>query len=109
MEPLQEEETPVQVTPEPLDERAAKWVQDNPWFVEDIGNATGRPLTVHDRLIKSGVEPRNRMNTTRLLMLVCEKYFPKSLKTLWKKFFEEEKPKRQSNVVAPPRYAEHRP
>ena len=99
MEPLQEEETPVQVTPEPLDERAAKWVQDNPWFVEDIGMRQVA-LTVHDRLIKSGVSPKSD-EYYETINARMRKVFPEEFEDSVEEVFEEEKPKRQSNVVAP--------
>jgi hypothetical protein len=98
MEPLQEEETPVQVTPEPLDERAAKWVQDNPWFVEDIGMRQVA-LTVHDRLIKSGVSPKSD-EYYETINARMRKVFPEEFEDSVEEVFEE-KPKRQSNVVAP--------
>ena len=99
VEPLQEEETPVQVTPEPLDERAAKWVQDNPWFVQDIGMRQVA-LTVHDRLIKSGVSPKSD-EYYETIDARMRKVFPEEFEDSVEEIFEEEKPKRQSNVVAP--------
>jgi hypothetical protein len=99
VEPLQEEETSVQVTPEPLDERAAKWVQDNPWFVQDIGMRQVA-LTVHDRLIKSGVSPQSD-EYYETIDARMRKVFPEEFNDSVEEVFEEERPKRQSNVVAP--------
>jgi len=97
VEPLQEEETPVQVTPEPLDERAAEWVKENPWFTQDVGMRQVA-LTVHDRLIKSGVSPKSD-EYYETIDARMRKVFPEEFEDSVD--LEEEKPKRQSNVVAP--------
>ena len=97
VEPLQEEETPVQVTPEPLDERAAEWVKDNPWFTQDVGMRQVA-LTVHDRLIKSGVSPKSD-EYYETIDARMRKVFPEEFEDSVD--LEEGRPKRQSNVVAP--------
>ena len=62
--PLQGEDTAVDTTnnaeiiaPAPVDERAAEWTKSNTWFGVD-DEMTSFALGLHNKLVKSGVDPR---------------------------------------------------
>ena len=99
---LQEEETPVQQgeydTPTQnveRDVRAEEWAKANPWFDTD-DEMRGYAYGLHTKLLKQGVDPRS------------DEYYEtidSRMRTTFPDYFQEEpeveKPKRQSNVVAP--------
>ena len=97
--PLQDEDSGVQVPPEPaeqtspaVDPRAAKWQEDNPWFNTDE-EMTSFALGVHNRLLKQGVDPKSD-EYYETINSRMRKVFPEY-------FGEAEPPKKKSNVVAP--------
>lgn len=91
-----------QPAPKPtVDQKAAAWQQDNPWFGSD-DEMTSFALGLHQKLVKEGVDPRSddyyeRINTR--------------MRTVFKEYFDEEsvddtevveeKPRQKANVVAP--------
>lgn len=99
---LQEEETPVQMQPQPVpqyrpDPSAQAWQQENPWFGEDE-EMTSLALGLHERLKREGVQ------------VSSQEYYRKIDATIRKRFpekFEEEAEQnerpvaRKSSVVAP--------
>jgi hypothetical protein len=99
---LQEEETPVQIAPQPApqyrpDPSAQAWQQENPWFGEDE-EMTSLALGLHERLKREGVQ------------VSSQEYYRKIDATIRKRFpekFEEEAEQterpvaRKSSVVAP--------
>jgi len=99
---LQEEETPVQMAPQPVpqyrpDPSAQAWQQENPWFGEDE-EMTSLALGLHERLKREGVQ------------VSSQEYYRKIDATIRKRFpekFEEEAEQterpvaRKSSVVAP--------
>jgi len=99
---LQEEETPVQIAPQPVpqyrpDPSAQAWQQENPWFGEDE-EMTSLALGLHERLKREGVQ------------VSSQEYYRKIDATIRKRFpekFEEEAEQterpvaRKSSVVAP--------
>lgn len=99
--PLQEEKPAVQPAPQPVqqepvrvDPKASAWQEANPWFGQD-DEMTALALTVHRKLVESGVSPNSdeyydRINTR--MRQVFPDAFP-SEKT--------EKPVKKSTVVAP--------
>ena len=97
--PLQEEKPAVQPAPQPVreqpvpqvDSKAAAWQEANPWFGTD-DEMTALALTVHRKLVESGVSPTSdeyyeRINTR------MRQVFPDA--------FPSEKPAKKSSVVAP--------
>lgn len=105
--------TPLQVTqnevkqqqpaPKPaVDQKAAAWQQENPWFGSD-DEMTSFALGLHQKLVKEGVDPRSddyyeRINTR--------------MRSVFKEYFDEDngvedteeveaKPRQKANVVAP--------
>ena len=98
--PLQEEETSVQTqstAPQAsYDEKAESWRQDNAWFGSDE-EMTAFALGLHQKLVKSGVDPRSDEYYERINSRMRQ-VFPES-------FGEAEEPEtktvRKSNVVAP--------
>ena len=99
--PLQEREIPVnmqpQSAPEPQpDPKALAWRKDNQWFGVDE-EMTSFALGLHEKLVKSGVDPTSDEYYGRVNSRIREK-FPENFEDIQK----EEKPKRtSSNVVAP--------
>ena len=98
--PLQEQETPVNIAPrlapEPprADPKALAWQQQNRWFGDDE-EMTSFALGLHEKLVKSGVDPTSDEYYERVNSRIREK-FPENFPGL------EEKSKRtSSNVVAP--------
>ena len=99
---LQEEETPVQMAPQPVpqyrpDPSAQAWQQENPWFGEDE-EMTSLALGLHEKLKREGVQ------------VSSQEYYRKIDATIRKRFperFEEEAEQnerpvaRKSSVVAP--------
>jgi hypothetical protein len=100
-QPLQEEETPVQMQPQPIqqvrpDPSAQAWQQENPWFGEDE-EMTSLALGLHERLKREGVavssqEYYRRIDTT------IRKRFPEKFE---EEAEQETRPVRKSSVVAP--------
>ena len=96
---LQEQETPVQTditAPVSVDERANSWAASNTWFGED-DEMTSLALGLHTKLVKLGVNPQSNEYYEQIDARIRQ-VFPEQ--------FEEEgevanKPKRQSNIVAP--------
>lgn len=99
---LQEDETPVQIEPQPVpqyrpDPSAQAWQQENPWFGEDE-EMTSLALGLHERLKREGVQVSSQEYYRRIDATI-RKRFPE-------KFEEEaeqnERPvARKSSVVAP--------
>ena len=100
-QPLQEEETPVQMAPQPEpqyrpDPTAQAWQQENPWFGEDE-EMTSLALGLHEKLKRECVQ------------VSSQEYYRKIDANIRKRFpekFEEEaeqetRPVRKSSVVAP--------
>jgi hypothetical protein len=100
-QPLQEQETPVQMQPQPVqqvrpDPSAQAWQSENPWFGEDE-EMTSLALGLHERLKREGVA------------ISSQEYYRRIDATIRKRFpekFEEEaeqesRPVRKSSVVAP--------
>jgi len=101
-QPLQEEETPVQMQPQPApqfrpDPSAQAWQQENTWFGEDE-EMTCLALGLHEKLKREGVQ------------VSSQEYYRKIDATIRKRFperFEEEAEQnerpvaRRSSVVAP--------
>lgn len=98
--PLQEEETSVQTqstAPQAsYDAKAESWRQENTWFGSD-DEMTSFALGLHQKLVKSGVDPRSDEYYERINARMRQ-VFPES-------FGEAEEPEtkvvRKSNVVAP--------
>jgi hypothetical protein len=99
--PLQERKIPVnmqpQSAPEPQpDPKALAWRDTNQWFGVDE-EMTSFALGLHEKLVKSGVDPTSDEYYDRVNSRIREK-FPENFEDIQK----EEKPKRtSSNVVAP--------
>ena len=98
--PLQERETPVNIPPRTApetpraDPKALAWQQQNQWFGNDE-EMTSFALGLHEKLVKSGVDPTSDEYYERVNSRIREK-FPENFPGL------EEKSKRtSSNVVAP--------
>ena len=99
---LQEDETPVQqgeydtrTQNVERDVKAEEWAEANPWFNTD-DEMRGYAYGLHTKLIKGGVDPQS------------DEYYEtidSRMRTTFPDYFQEEpeveKPKRQSNVVAP--------
>jgi len=95
--PLQQEKPAVQPAPQPersvpqVDSKASAWQDANPWFGQD-DEMTALALTVHRKLVESGVSPNSdeyyeRINTR------MRQVFPDA--------FTSEKPVKKAPVVAP--------
>ena len=95
---LQTPEIPLNITPTSAptpkaDPKALAWQQQNRWFGNDE-EMTSFALGLHEKLVKSGVDPTSDEYYDRVNSRIREK-FPEN-------FPDEEKPKRtSSNVVAP--------
>ena len=97
---LQEDETNVKMEsettlpPVEVDKRALAWQDANGWFHQDV-EMTGYALGLHNKLVNEGVNPQS------------DAYYEKidsRMRQLFPENFEGEevdKPKKQSNVVAP--------
>lgn len=94
---LQPEKPVVQPTPQPqqvapVDPKARAWQESNPWFGVD-DEMTAVAITVHRKLVESGVDPTSDTYYERINSRVRE-LFPSA--------FTSEKPsKKSSTVVAP--------
>ena len=98
--PLQNTETPVNISPRSApetpraDPKALAWQQQNQWFGNDE-EMTSFALGLHEKLVKSGVDPTSDEYYERVNSRIREK-FPENFPGV------EEKSKRtSSNVVAP--------
>ena len=95
--PLQQENPFVQPTPQPetvtpkVDSKAAAWQEANPWFGTD-DEMTALALTVHRKLVESGVSPTSDEYYDRINNRMRQ-VFPDA--------FPSEKPVKKSPVVAP--------
>ena len=88
---VQPDPQPVQQEQVKVDPKAAAWQEANPWFGQD-DEMTALALTVHRKLVESGVSPNSdeyyeRINTR------MRQVFPDA--------FPSEKPVKKSAVVAP--------
>ena len=102
---LQENETPVQnevsdtsapaVTP---DERAVDWANQNTWFGSD-DEMTSFALGLHNKLVKEGLDPKSDEYYERIDSRMRQ-VFPDQFED-YEPEPEADKPRRQSNVVAP--------
>lgn len=82
---------PVQPQPVQVDPKVAAWQKANPWFGSD-DEMTDLAMTVHRRLIASGVDPTSDEYYETINSRV-RKAFPDA--------FNSEKPAKKSSVVAP--------
>ncbi len=94
--PVQRETPVVQPAPEPVreqqvDPKASAWQDANPWFGAD-DEMTALALTVHRKLVESGVNPTSDEYYERIDARMRQ-VFPDA--------FPSEKPVKKSNVVAP--------
>jgi len=100
-QPLQEEETPVQMQPQPIqqvrpDPSAQVWQQENPWFGEDE-EMTSLALGLHERLKREGVAVSSQEYYRRIDATI-RKRFPEKFE---EEAEQETRPVRKSSVVAP--------
>jgi len=102
---LQEAETPVQNevsdTPAPAvtpDERAMDWASQNTWFGSD-DEMTSFALGLHNKLVKEGLDPKSDDYYEKIDSRMRQ-VFPDQFED-YESEPEAEKPRRQSNVVAP--------
>jgi|DEB0MinimDraft_6_1074348.scaffolds.fasta_scaffold05192_4 hypothetical protein len=109
LSPLQEEERSVDSgvngsnnAPVQVDERAASWAESNTWFGTD-DEMTSFALGLHNKLVKSGVDPRSdeyyESLDTRMRQVFPENFDDSSDDA--EEDDEKRTPKRQANVVAP--------
>lgn len=96
--PLQEDETPVQMEPEParasvVDTKAQKWQEANPWFNQDV-EMTSYAIGLHNKLVNDGVDPTSDEYYERIDARM-RKLFPENFEG------DEKVTKQRSNVVAP--------
>lgn len=95
--PLQQEKPAVQPAPQPetvtpkVDPKASAWQDANPWFGTD-DEMTALALTVHRKLVESGVSPNSDEYYDRINNRMRQ-VFPDA--------FPSEKPVKKSSVVAP--------
>ena len=87
--------------PAPVDERAANWAKDNTWFGSD-DEMTSFALGLHNKLVKSGVDPRSdeyyESLDTRMREVFPDNFDDSELSV---EDDEEKTPKRKATVVAP--------
>lgn len=100
-QPLQEQETPVQMQPQPIqqvrpDPSAQAWQQENPWFGEDE-EMTSLALGLHERLKREGVAVSSQEYYRRIDATI-RKRFPEKFE---EEAEQESRPVRKSSVVAP--------
>ena len=106
--PLQEgdgsveyQEDTVNNVPAPVDERATDWAKDNTWFGSD-DEMTSFALGLHNKLVKSGVDPRSdeyyESLDTRMREVFPDNFDDSELSV---EDDEEKTPKRKATVVAP--------
>jgi uncharacterized protein (UPF0303 family) len=98
---LQETESEVQTqtTAPAVDERAAKWQQDNSWFGSD-DEMTSFALGLHQKLVKQGVNPRSDDYYEKINSRMRQ-VFPDQFADEGDDEPEDTKPRRKTNVVAP--------
>jgi rubrerythrin len=95
--PLQQQKPAVQPAPQPVeqtvqvDPKAAAWQDANPWFGQD-DEMTALALTVHRKLVESGVSPNSNEYYERINNRMRQ-VFPDA--------FTSEKAVKKSSVVAP--------
>ena len=97
--PVQQEKPVVQPAPQPVreqpvpqvDSKASAWQEANPWFGQDE-EMTALALTVHRKLVESGVSPTSDEYYERINSRMRQ-VFPDA--------FHSEKPAKKSSVVAP--------
>ena len=96
---LQEDDTDVTIpeSASTVDPRAEDWAQANSWFGPD-DEMTSFALGLHNKLVKSGVDPQSDDYYERLDSRMRE-VFPENFEDAEKP--ENNKPKRQTTVVAP--------
>ena len=95
--PLQEDETPVQTGSEVRDPKAKAWAEENSWF-KDNNEMRDVAVAIHQSLVREQIDPQS------------DEYY-ENINSRMRKFYpdyfgeneepEVERPKRQSNVVAP--------
>jgi hypothetical protein len=100
-QPLQEQETPVQMQPQPVqqvrpDPSAQAWQQENPWFGEDE-EMTSLAIGLHERLKREGVAVSSQEYYRRIDATI-RKRFPEKFE---EEAEQESRPVRKSSVVAP--------
>ena len=100
-QPLQEQETPVQMQPQPAqqvrpDPSAQAWQSENPWFGEDE-EMTSLALGLHERLKREGVAVSSQEYYRRIDATI-RKRFPEKFE---EEAEQESRPVRKSSVVAP--------
>ena len=100
-QPLQEQETPVQMQPQPVqqvrpDPSAQAWQAENPWFGEDE-EMTSLALGLHERLKREGVAVSSQEYYRRIDATI-RKRFPEKFE---EEAEQESRPVRKSSVVAP--------
>jgi len=100
-QPLQEQETPVQMQPQPVqqvrpDPSAQAWQAENPWFGEDE-EMTSLALGLHERLKREGVAVSSQEYYRRIDATI-RKRFPEKFE---EEAEQETRPVRKSSVVAP--------
>jgi hypothetical protein len=97
---LQEDETNVKMVPETtpppveVDKRAQAWQDANDWFNQDV-EMTSYALGLHNKLVNEGISPQSDDYYERIDSRMRQ-LFPENFEGE-----EVEKPKKQSNVVAP--------
>ena len=97
---LQEDETNVKMVPETtpppveVDKRAQAWQDANDWFNQDV-EMTSYALGLHNKLVNEGINPQSDNYYERIDSRMRQ-LFPENFEGE-----EVEKPKKQSNVVAP--------
>ena len=97
---LQEDETNVKMVPETtpppveVDKRAQAWQDANDWFNRDV-EMTSYALGLHNKLVNEGINPQSDNYYERIDSRMRQ-LFPENFEGE-----EVEKPKKQSNVVAP--------
>jgi hypothetical protein len=91
------EETPKAPTSQPVDERAAEWAKENPWFGSDK-EMTGYAMGLHEKLVSDNIDPNSdeyyETINSRMRKLFPEQFDEDIVE-------EEQETKRQPNVVAP--------
>jgi hypothetical protein len=95
---VQTEQSEEQFTPAPIvDERANDWASSNTWFGQD-DEMTSFALGLHNKLVKEGINPQTEEYYEKIDSRMRQ-IFPDQFEDVGE--IEAQKPKRQSNVVAP--------
>ena len=97
VQPTQQVTTP----PQPADQKAENWRVKNTWFGDDE-EMTALALGLHEKLVRSGVDPRSD-DYYRRIDETMRKRFPETFEEEQSQTREAEKPSRTkpANVVAP--------